>query len=164
MVRFTEDHGQGNWHLKEGIVTKRIFSPLPKNIRWTHGVDHRLFREMAIPLSSVWRKTLGDRPLTLHELHSDPTVLLRILCTNTRGSQNIFFRGQMENLTGSLKTLLSDSVECVSMASKCCPTVSRTANTSPSMWRILGRILLVIFSILFPFFIYYTAYVDEDFS
>ena len=131
-----------------------------RSIRWTHGIDHRLFREMAIPLSSVWHQALGHRSLTLHELHSDPTVLLRILCSSTH-RQSSFFLTQIESLTGHFKQLITPSdVESGSL-SKCCSTVTCASNMSPSTWQIVFRTLLVLFAILFPFYVYYSVYVHD---
>ena len=62
-----------------------------KAIRGTHGLDHRLYREVPVPLAPVWSRALAlggggstcssgcSAALSIGELHRDPAVLLRIL-------------------------------------------------------------------------------------
>ncbi|KAJ6221964.1 hypothetical protein RDWZM_000509 [Blomia tropicalis] len=133
-----------------------------RNIRWTHGIDHNLFRNMRIPLLAYWNKSLSGKCLTLSDLHSDPTIIMRILSSANRSTFSDSFMQQMDSMTGQLKQLIGENIGEVKSVANCFPIKIPGDGTSfYGSINILLRTLLVIFSVLFPLFVYYSIYVED---
>ncbi|UXI20814.1 hypothetical protein NH340_JMT06757 [Sarcoptes scabiei] len=123
-----------------------------KSIKWTHGIDHRLFREIPIPLARIWSQAFGGKTLTMKELYADPSILLQILSQSSWGqsnsSQNQY--SFLQNHFTKLIPLVKDSQS---------ETVSSNENDRQILWILIRnslRFVLVLFSLLFPLFVYLT--------
>lgn len=124
-----------------------------RSIRWTHGIDHHLFRKISIPLLEIWKQS---RPtlITLAELHSDPSVLLKILISDCQPKQ-----GLIQSQVNFLRQQVSLLVPTVRSRSH--SLFTRTTFTLFYLVKIVTRLMLILFAILFPLFIYFTIYEFE---
>lgn len=119
-------------------------------IRWTHGTDHPLFRKLTLPLLKIWK--LSRPTITLCELHSDPSVLLKILIHSSDQSKGLL--QQLDELRKHFSMLIPTK-----------STIESDRSIGSHLFfyfvKTFLRAMLILFAVFFPLYIYFTIYEEE---
>ena len=140
------------------IIDIKYWSELLKrtvrSIRITHGIDHRLYREYRIPILNIWYKTL-PKSLTLERLYQDPGILISSSLSQHTSFSKEFLGEQFELIKGHFSRLFNDQKQETT-------SIKQNEKSINDNYKILFRFLLVTFALLFPFFIYFTMYLQNS--
>ncbi|XP_046912089.2 uncharacterized protein LOC124493075 [Dermatophagoides farinae] len=148
------------------IIEIKYWSDLLKrtvrSIRITHGIDHRLYREYPVPILNIWHKTL-PKSLTLERLYQDPGILMSCSLSHDSSFSKEFLSEQFEFIKGQFAKLFNDKQQQQQQTNIIRQEKSKSINKKRyDHYKVLFRILLVIFALLFPFFIYFTMYLENS--
>ncbi|OTF71248.1 hypothetical protein BLA29_003960, partial [Euroglyphus maynei] len=145
------------------IIDIKYWSDLLKrtvrSIRITHGIDHRLYREYRIPILNVWYKII-PKSLTLERLYQDPGILISGSLSQNSTFSKEFLAEQFEFIKGHLAKLFQNEKQ--QQQQKIIRNNDKLINNNDGYYRIFFRFLLVTFALLFPFFIYFTMYLQNS--